>query len=69
MEGRRRQLQLSGKMLRQRDVEPIRGRWTEAERPPSAGVFASEHLRDQNTIVEGDDAVAEVLTLWPHADN
>lgn len=25
MEGRRRQLQLIGKMLRQRDVEPIRG--------------------------------------------
>ncbi|HAE1555803.1 TPA_asm: DUF615 domain-containing protein [Salmonella enterica subsp. enterica serovar Dublin] len=26
-----------------------------------------EHLRDR-LIVEGDDAVAEVLTLWPHAD-
>ena len=53
MEGRRRQLQLIGKMLRQRDVEPIRQ--------------ALDKLRDR-LIDQGDDAIAEVLNLWPDAD-
>ncbi|EKC2838198.1 ribosome-associated protein [Salmonella enterica] len=70
MEGRRRQLQLIGKMLRQRDVEPIRQALDKLKNRHNHQVVLFhklEHLRDR-LIVEGDDAVAEVLTLWPHAD-
>ncbi len=70
MEGRRRQLQLIGKMLRQRDVEPIRQALDKLKNRHNQQVVLFhklEHLRDR-LIVEGDDAVAEVLTLWPHAD-
>ena len=60
MEGRRRQLQLIGKMLRQRDVEPIR--------QALVVLFHKlENLRDR-LIEQGDDAIAEVLNLWPDAD-
>lgn len=69
MEGRRRQLQLIGKMLRQREVDPIR-RAGQAENRHNQQVVLFhklEHLRDR-LIVEGDDAVEEVLNLWPNAD-
>lgn len=64
MEGRRRQLQLIGKMLRQRDVEPIRQALDKLKNRHNQQVVLFhklEHLRDR-LIVEGDDAVAEVLT-------
>ncbi|EEP0995690.1 ribosome-associated protein [Salmonella enterica] len=70
MEGRRRQLQLIGKMLRQRDVEPIRQALDKLKNRHNQQVVLFhklEHLRDR-LIVEGDDAVAEVLILWPNAD-
>ena len=60
MEGRRRQLQLIGKMLRQRDVKNRHNQ--------QVVLFHKlENLRDR-LIDQGDDAIAEVLNLWPDAD-
>lgn len=70
MEGRRRQLQLIGKMLRQRDVEPIRQALDKLKNRHNQQVamfHKLEQLRDR-LIAEGDDAVPEVLRLWPQAD-
>ena len=69
-EGRRRQMQLIGKMLRQRDVEPIRQALDKLKNRHNQQValfHKLEQLRDR-LIEEGDDAVAEVLKLWPDAD-
>ncbi|MBV8042652.1 ribosome biogenesis factor YjgA [Pluralibacter sp.] len=69
-EGRRRQMQLIGKLLRQRDVEPIRQALDKLKNRHNQQValfHKLEHLRDR-LIMEGDDAVAEVLNLWPDAD-
>ncbi|MDU1620313.1 MAG: ribosome biogenesis factor YjgA [Escherichia coli] len=70
MEGRRRQLQLIGKMLRQRDVEPIRQALDKLKNRHNQQVVLFhklENLRDR-LIEQGDDAIAEVLNLWPDAD-
>ncbi|NBC98462.1 ribosome-associated protein [Atlantibacter hermannii] len=69
-EGRRRQLQLIGKMLRNRDVEPIRQALDKLKNRHNQQValfHKLEILRDR-LIEEGDDAVPEVLKLWPQAD-
>ncbi|MBB3324742.1 MULTISPECIES: ribosome biogenesis factor YjgA [Atlantibacter] len=69
-EGRRRQLQLIGKMLRNRDVEPIRQALDKLKNRHNQQValfHKLEMLRDR-LIEEGDDAVPEVLKLWPQAD-
>jgi len=70
MEGRRRQLQLIGKMLRQRDVEPIRQALDKLKnRHNQQGVVFHklEQLRDR--MVDGsDEAIEEVMNLWPDAD-
>lgn len=69
-EGRRRQLQLIGKLLRQRDVEPIRQALDKLKNRHNQQValfHKLEQLRDR-LIDEGDDAVADVLKLWPDAD-
>ena len=69
-EGRRRQMQLIGKLLRQRDVEPIRQALDKLKNRHNQQVaffHKLEHLRDR-LITEGDDAVPEVLNLWPNAD-
>ncbi len=65
MEGRRRQLQLIGKMLRQRDVEPIRQALDKLKNRHNQQVVLFhklENLRDR-LIDHGDDAIAEVLNL------
>lgn len=70
MEGRRRQLQLIGKLLRQRDVEPIRQALDKLKNRHNQQVaffHKLEQLRDR-LIEEGDGAIAEVLGLWPDAD-
>ncbi len=70
MEGRRRQLQLIGKMLRQRDVEPIRQALDKLKNRHNQQVVLFhklENLRDR-LINQGDDAIAEVLNLWPDAN-
>ena len=69
-EGRRRQLQLIGKMLRSRDVEPIRQALDKLKNRHNQQValfHKLEQIRDR-LIDNGDDAVAEVLNLWPDAD-
>ncbi|KMV35316.1 ribosome biogenesis factor YjgA [Franconibacter pulveris 1160] len=69
-EGRRRQMQLIGKMLRQRDDEPIRQALDKLKNRHNQQValfHKLEHLRDR-LIEEGDDAVPDVLNLWPQAD-
>ena len=69
-EGRRRQMQLIGKMLRSRDVEPIRQALDKLKNRHNQQValfHKLEQIRDR-LIDDGDDAVAEVLNLWPDAD-
>ena len=69
-EGRRRQLQLIGKMLRSRDEDPIRQALDKLKNRHNQQValfHKLEQLRDR-LIEQGDDAVAEVLNLYPHAD-
>ncbi len=69
-EGRRRQLQLIGKMLRNRDVDPIRQALDKLKNRHNQQValfHKLEQIRDR-LIDDGDDAIAEVLNLWPDAD-
>jgi Uncharacterized protein conserved in bacteria len=69
-EGRRRQLQLIGKMLRNRDVDPIRQALDKLKNRHNQQValfHKLEQIRDR-LIDNGDDAVVEVLNLWPDAD-
>lgn len=69
-EGRRRQLQLIGKMLRARDVDPIRQALDKLKNRHNQQValfHKLEALRDR-LIDQGDEAMNEVLTLYPHAD-
>ncbi|MDF7648170.1 ribosome biogenesis factor YjgA [Candidatus Pantoea formicae] len=69
-EGRRRQLQLIGKMLRARDEDPIRQALDKLKNRHNQQValfHKLEQLRDR-LIEKGDDAVAEVINLYPEAD-
>lgn len=69
-EGRRRQMQLIGKMLRSRDEEPIRTALDKLKNRHNQQValfHKLEVLRDR-LVENGDDAVPEVLNLYPHAD-
>lgn len=69
-EGRRRQVQLIGKMLRQRDVEPIRQALDKLKNRHNQQValfHKLEMLRDR-LVAEGDEVIPEVLALYPEAD-
>nr|WP_038381530.1 ribosome biogenesis factor YjgA [Pantoea sp. IMH] len=69
-EGRRRQLQLIGKMLRSRDEDPIRQALDKLKNRHNQQValfHKLEVLRDR-LIEQGDDAMTEVLNLYPDAD-
>jgi len=69
-EGRRRQLQLIGKMLRSRDEEPIRTALDKLKNRHNQQValfHKLEMMRDR-LIEQGDDAIPEVLNLYPAAD-
>jgi len=69
-EGRRRQLQLIGKMLRSRDEDPIRQALDKLKNRHNQQValfHKLEVLRDR-LVEQGDDVVPEVLNLYPHAD-
>ncbi|NLS53232.1 ribosome biogenesis factor YjgA [Hafnia alvei] len=69
-EGRRRQLQLIGKMLRQRDPEPIQtalDKLNNRHNQQVALFHKLEQIRDR-LIDEGDDAISIVLDLYPQAD-
>ncbi|KAA5782660.1 ribosome-associated protein [Yersinia pestis] len=69
-EGRRRQLQLIGKMLRARDVEPIQTALDKLKNRHNQQIslfHKLETLRDR-LIAEGDEAIPTVLELYPDAD-
>lgn len=69
-EGRRRQLQLIGKMLRSRDEDPIRQALDKLKNRHNQQValfHKLEVLRDR-LVERGDDVIPEVLNLYPHAD-
>lgn len=69
-EGRRRQMQLIGKMLRSRDEEPIRlalDKLKNRHNQQVALFHKLEALRDR-LVEQGDEAVPEVLNLYPDAD-
>ncbi|MBW7981663.1 ribosome biogenesis factor YjgA [Enterobacillus tribolii] len=69
-EGRRRQLQLIGKLLRARDPEPIQialDKLKNRHNQQVALFHKLEQLRDR-LIAEGDDVIPVVLELYPQAD-
>ena len=69
-EGRRRQIQLIGKMLRARDVEPIQTALDKLKNRHNQQVslfHKLETLRDR-LVEEGDDVIPTVLELYPDAD-
>ncbi|QIX95431.1 ribosome biogenesis factor YjgA [Cedecea sp. FDAARGOS_727] len=69
-EGRRRQVQLIGKMMRSRDVDPIRQALDKLKNRHNQQVslfHKLEALRDR-LVEEGDEAMTEVLRLYPQAD-
>ncbi|MCC8365127.1 ribosome-associated protein [Xenorhabdus sp. PB61.4] len=68
-EGRRRQLQLIGKLLRARDPEPITIALDKLKNRHNQQVVILhklEELRDK--LLESDNALEEVVTLYPHTD-
>ena len=69
-EGRRRQLQLIGKIMRSMDVEPIRQALDKLKNRHNQQValfHKLEMLRDR-LIEQGDEAMTDVIALYPHAD-
>lgn len=69
-EGRRRQLQLIGKLLRSIDVEPIRialDKLKNRHNQQVALFHKLEMLRDR-LIEQGDEAMSDVIALYPAAD-
>ena len=69
-EGRRRQLQLIGKLLRSIDVEPIRVALDKLKNRHNQQValfHKLEMLRDR-LIEQGDEAMGDVIALYPEAD-
>ncbi|MGT3279516.1 ribosome biogenesis factor YjgA [Yersinia enterocolitica] len=69
-EGRRRQIQLIGKMLRARDVELIQTALDKLKNRHNQQVslfHKLETLRDR-LVEEGDDVIPTVLELYPEAD-
>lgn len=69
-EGRRRQIQLIGKMLRARDIEPIQTALDKLKNRHNQQValfHKLEVLRDR-LVEEGDDAIPSVLQMYPEAD-
>ncbi|WP_313655291.1 ribosome biogenesis factor YjgA [Pantoea sp.] len=69
-EGRRRQLQLIGKLLRSIDVEPIRVALDKLKNRHNQQValfHKLEMLRDR-LIEQGDEAMSDVIALYPDAD-
>lgn len=70
MEGRRRQIQLIGKMLRARDPEPIYSALDKLKNRHNQqiSVFHKlEKMRD-DLVEQGDDAIQTVLNSYPKAD-
>lgn len=69
-EGRRRQIQLIGKMLRSRDADPIYAALDKLKNKHNQQIalfHKLERLRDQ-LVEQGDDAIEEVVSLYPNTD-
>ena len=69
-EARRRQLQYIGKLMRFEDPEPLQAALDKVRNKHSqatAALHKLEQLRDR-MLTEGDDAIADVLELYPQAD-
>lgn len=69
-EGRRRQLQLVGKMLRQRDVQPLRKAMDKLQNRHNQQLVLFHKLeiwRDA-LLEQGDEAITRLLEQWPEAD-
>ena len=68
--GRRRQIQLIGKLMRQIDVEPIRDALGHMERESAATTAQHRELEAwrERMLAEGNEAVAEFLSTHPEAD-
>lgn len=69
-EGRRRQLQLIGKMLRNRDTEPLYAALDKIQNKHNqqiAQFHKLEKLREE-LIEQGDDAIQKLLAVYPDAD-
>lgn len=69
-EGRRRQLQYIGKLLRSRDVDPITKALDKLKNRHNQQVVILHKLEDLRTrlIENGDDVIEEVVALFPHTD-
>lgn len=69
-EGRRRQIQLIGKMLRARDPEPIQQALDKLKNRHNQQVTLFHKLEDlrDRLIEQGDEVIEEVLALYPEAD-
>ncbi|EPS6102233.1 ribosome biogenesis factor YjgA [Providencia stuartii] len=69
-EGRRRQLQYIGKLLRSRDVDPITEALDKLKNSHNQQVVILHKLEDLRTrlIENGDDVIEEVVALFPHTD-
>ncbi|ELZ5938722.1 ribosome-associated protein [Providencia vermicola] len=69
-EGRRRQLQYIGKLLRSRDVDPITEALDKLKNRHNQQVVILHKLEDLRIrlVEDGDSVIEEVVTLFPHAD-
>ena len=69
-EARRRQLQYIGKLMRFEETEPLQAALDKVRNKHSqatAALHKLEQLRDR-VVEEGDDAIADVMELYPQAD-
>ncbi|NIG88750.1 MAG: ribosome-associated protein [Serratia symbiotica] len=69
-EGRRRQLQLIGRMLRTRYVEPIQTALGKLKKLDNQQIFLFNKLAmlSDRLVEESDDALPSILGLYPEAD-
>ncbi|RYG06295.1 MAG: DUF615 domain-containing protein [Burkholderiales bacterium] len=69
-EGRRRQMQFIGKLMRPLDTEPIRAAIDE-QKNGSAQLTLALHLAEQwrDKLIASDDALGEWLTAYPDTDS
>ncbi len=68
-EGRRRQLQFIGKLMRRTDPEPIREALARLEGDSAEARYEFHQLEQwRGRLLEDDDALTEYLDAHPHAD-
>ena len=68
-EGRRRQMQYIGKLMREVEPEPIRAklaRWKSVSHAETKRFHLAEEWRER--LLKEDSAITEFVTTYPHAD-